>query len=313
LPLGDVSVVICAYTEERWSDLCAAVESVRRQALPALEIIVVIDHNSALLERAQASLVGARVIENSQVRGLAGARNSGCAVATGTIVAFLDDDAVANPDWLERLRAPYEQPHVMGVGGHVEPMWLSGRPRWFPSEFGWVVGCAYAGLPTTPAEVRNLIGANMSFRREVIGSLGGFSSHVGRVGKQLVHCEETEFCIRLKQRLPDAVLVHEPRAIVEHRVPAGRTRWGYFSARCYTEGQSKARVSRMVGARDGLSRERGYVLRTLPRGIARSLADVVVRRDRAGSLRAAAIVAGLTLTGAGYLQGRVWPSGTGSN
>jgi GT2 family glycosyltransferase len=300
----DISVVICAYTEDRWADLCAAVDSVRNQTAPAREIVVVIDHNARLFERARALFHDVVVVENAGKRGLSGARNTGSAVACGSVVAFLDDDAAAAPDWLSRFQIAYADPRVLGVGGYIEPLWLAKRPRWFPDEFAWVVGCAYTGLPTGTAKVRNLIGANMSFRRHAIEALGGFRTDVGRVGTQMLHCEDTEFCIRLRQRWPDAILLYDASALVRHRVPAVRTRWPYFQVRCYTEGQAKARVSRMVGSKDGLETERNYVLRALPQGVFRGVADAVVHRDGAGLLRAGAIVVGLLLTGAGYVAGR---------
>src|SRR5437763_462926 len=107
----DVSVIICAYTEERWYDLVAAVESIQQQTTPPCEIIVVIDHNTPLLERVQMHLPGVCVIENGEVQGLSGARNSGIAVARGALIAFLDDDAVAEPDWLEWLSLCCASPH----------------------------------------------------------------------------------------------------------------------------------------------------------------------------------------------------------
>jgi glycosyltransferase involved in cell wall biosynthesis len=128
----DISVVICAYTEERWEALLAAVASVHAQRLPPREIIVVIDHNSALLERVRAHISGVTAIENHEPRGLSGARNSGIAASQGSVIAFMDEDAIAATDWLERLAAPYADERVLGVGGAIEPLWLSGRPGWFP-------------------------------------------------------------------------------------------------------------------------------------------------------------------------------------
>lgn len=103
-----ISVVICAYTEGRWEELVAAVDSAARQTLAASEVIVVADHNTALAERARRELTGVEVLENDNRQGLAGARNTGVAAARGTVVAFLDDDAVAAADWLERLADAYE-------------------------------------------------------------------------------------------------------------------------------------------------------------------------------------------------------------
>ena len=96
-PISDISVIICTYTEDRWSDLVACVRSARQQIVLPREIVVVVDHNPRLLVRAQAELVGpdVLVIENRETRGLSGARNSGIAAADGSLIAFLDDDAVA--------------------------------------------------------------------------------------------------------------------------------------------------------------------------------------------------------------------------
>ena len=299
------SIIVCAHTEQRWADLVAALDSLRRQTVEPGEIIVVIDHNPALLERARAQVAapGVAVVENGGAPGLSGARNSGLARASGTIIAFLDDDAVAEPDWLATLLAAYTDERVLGVGGAIAPLWATARPRWFPAEFGWVVGCGYTGQPTATTPVRNLIGTNMSFRRAIFATLGGFRDGLGRVGLNTAGCEETELCIRALQRWPDARIIFEPQARVHHRVPAARTTWHYFRARCHDEGRSKATVAALVGQGDGLATERDYTMRTLPRGVLRGIGATVVRRNPAGFLRAGAIVAGLAYTTAGYLGG----------
>ena len=157
-------MVICAYADERWDDLLSAIDSVADQRVAARETIVVIDHNDALLRRLRPARPHVIALPSSGVRGLSGARNTGVGAARGSVVAFLDDDARADRGWLERLLAPYDDPSVVGVGGRVDADWPHGRPRWFPREFDWVVGCSYDGLPTRTQPVRNMIGANMSLR-----------------------------------------------------------------------------------------------------------------------------------------------------
>jgi GT2 family glycosyltransferase len=301
------SVVICAYTEERWSELLEATESARGQTHPPVETVVVVDHNEALLARAREAIVGDGivVVSNTGPQGLSGARNAGVAASTGDVVAFLDDDANAEPDWLETLIAAYADDRVIGAGGSIAPLWERAAPRWFPSEFLWILGCTYRGLPPRPAPVRNLIGANMSFRRGAIESVGGFLSGFGQVAESMLRCDDTEFCIRLGRRLPDGIILYEPVARVRHHVPDARTSWRYFRRRCYTEGLAKAQVSRLVGTSEGLSTERRYTLRTLPSGIGHGIADGLVGRDPAGLARSGAIVAGLAITTAGYGVGRV--------
>jgi glucosyl-dolichyl phosphate glucuronosyltransferase len=299
----EVSVVICAYTEARWQDLQASVASVQRQTAPPRQIVLVVDHNGALLQRARAELCGVTVLENQETQGLSGARNTGVSAAQGSLIAFLDDDAVAAPDWLELLVRACEDPTVMGCGGLIEPRWLNGAPAWFPEEFNWVVGCSYLGLPLTQSAVRNLIGGSMCIRRDVFASVGGFRSEIGRVGNHPVGCEETELCLRALQRWPGRKFLYVPTSRIEHAVPGSRSRWAYFRARCYFEGRSKALVARLAGARDGLSSEWSYTLFALPKGVVRNVRQVVTHRDYYGFARAGAIVAGLTITAVGYMTG----------
>jgi glucosyl-dolichyl phosphate glucuronosyltransferase len=296
----DISVVICAFSERRWRDLGAAIDSLHRQARPAREIIVVIDHNERLLARATSTWPGASVVRNEHSRGLSGARNSGASAASADIVAFLDDDAEADERWLERLAAAYDDPRVLAAGGLVEPQWPAGRPRWFPAEFDWVVGCAHSGMPHEAAPVRNLIGANMSFRRQTLAELGGFRDGIGRIGRLPVGCEETELCIRARQRWPDRFTLYLPDARVRHVVSVERTSPRYFLSRCHAEGRSKAVVARLVGRDDGLETERDYVRRTLTAGIARGLWDAARRKGSFG--KPLAILLGLAATTAGYIS-----------
>ena len=213
-----------------------------------LELVVVVDHNPALLRRVCEQFPEARVVENTEPRGSSGAWNSGVMASRGRIIAFLDDDAEAEPDWLERLWKAYADDSVMGVGGSIRPVWEgAARPRWFPDEFLWVVGCTYRGLPEETAPVRNLIGCNMSFRRSAFEEIGGFRKGMGHVGGRPIGDDETEFSIRVGLRWPDRVLLHHPEARVRHKVPASRARWSYFYSRCRLEGRSQSVDERAGG------------------------------------------------------------------
>lgn len=297
------AVVICAYTERRWEETLQAVASVQAQDPPPAELVVVVDHNPELQRRLAERLPAVRVVPNRHEQGLSGARNTGVEVTGSQVVAFLDDDAAARPGWLAALRHNYADPDVLGVGGRIEPQWATGRPRWWPPEFDWVVGCSYTGQGT--GVVRNLIGANASFRRELFSD-GGFVTGIGRSSSvaRPVGGEETEFCIRAAAKRPGGVFVLDDDAAVSHHVPPERESFSYFRSRCYSEGLSKALVTDSVGADAGLSSEWSYSVVTLPRGVLRGLGRAA-RGDVAGLLTAGAIVIGLAYTTAGYLSGLV--------
>ncbi len=297
-----ITALVCAYTEKRWDDLVLSIQSIRNQTLKPAQIILVIDHNETLYRHAKEKFADVLVVENTQEQGLSGARNSGTPLATGAILAFIDEDAIAAPDWLSTLLPAYQNPNVMGVGGLIRPAWVEKKPEWFPEEFNWVVGCTYKGVPEKTAPIRNMIGCNMSFRREAFEQVGGFRANMGRIGTVPLGCEETEFCIRLKQHWPNGSFIYEPKAKVDHRVPASRARFSYFQARCYAEGLSKALVAQFVGTGDGLSSERTYTFKTLPEGVLHGLGDFF-RGDWAGLGRATAIITGLLITTTGYLIG----------
>ena len=301
-----LTVVVCAYTTERWALLSSCIAALVEQDPQPGQIVLVVDHNDELLRQSTTAFApnaGVQVVANDGRRGLSGARNTGVRAAHGDIVAFIDDDAAPHPGWSKRLIEAYDG-STAGVGGTARAAWESSAPRWFPSEFLWVVGCTWTGLPTSRARVRNFIGANMSLRRDVLREVGGFRDGIGRVGRNPVGCEETEICIRVTQTWPSSSLVLEPDLIVDHSVPAHRASIGYFVRRCWAEGTSKALVSRSVGRHDGLSEERAHALKVLPRGFVRGLGDAC-RGDAHGVARAAALVLGLSITTAGFIVGSV--------
>lgn len=301
-----VGVVICAYTDQRWDDLLAAIRAVDAMTGSQDHLVVVIDHNDDLaLRLRQVAPERVSIVPNSGVRGLSDARNSGVAALATDVVAFLDDDALPEAGWLEALRAQFTSPQVAAVGGAIEPRWDGGRPpRWFPEEFGWVVGCDYRGLPGDGQQIRNPIGASMAVRRSRILDAGGFSTSIGRIGERPMGNEETELGIRIRQSDPGALILRATGAVVGHRVPPSRQTMRYFVSRCYHEGLSKAALSTSVGARDGLSSETSYVMRTLVSGFLLH-ARAGLLGQPSGFARAGMLPVGLGTTAWGYLVGRL--------
>jgi glycosyltransferase involved in cell wall biosynthesis len=311
----DVSVVVATYSERRWDELKACVAALGRQAVPPVEVIVVVDHNPGLLASARRAFRSAMVMANDHARGLAGARNAGIEAASGSIIAFVDDDARPETDWLERLHACFADPATVGVGGALIPRWTNGVPRWLPGEFYWVVGCSYTGLPERLAPVRNPIGANMAVRRGALEEIGGFREggvgdapreirSRGRVRAQGNVPDDTDLAIRVKQRRPMSTWLYQPDARAHHTVTRERTSLSYFVRRSFEEGAGKARLAAFVGSTDGLSSERRHLGVVLPRGVARGILQLL-KGDPRGGLRSAAILIGVASSAAGFLLARL--------
>ena len=296
-----VSVVICAYTDERWTLLQKSVASIGSQTYPPIEIILCIDHNDELLRKSEKYFSAERpagappitVVANKYDGRLGSARNTGVELAVGDVVAFLDDDASAAADWLERLTAPYDDERVGAVGGAPLPVFEGTRPGWFPQEFNWVFGCAYKGMPTRRAPLEHLIGANMSARRSALQEIGGFHSD---------NHDDMDMCHRIA--FAKYEVIYEPSAVVHHFVPASRTTWTYFWRRCFFVNRGKVAAFADMQEAASLQAELSFVARTLTTGALAELRQVL-KGDLYGFARIGATVAGIGLAGLGNLSGQL--------
>ena len=303
--LPAVSVVIAAFADDRWNQLCDAIGSVRSQTAPVLETVVVIDHNPGLLARARREFTDCTVIANNRARGASGARNAGAAACQGEIIAFLDDDARSSEHWLAALLCHFSRADIVGVGGRIDPLWSASRPRWFPVEFGWAVGFSYQGMPEQTQPVRNVWAGNMAIRSSVFEAIGGFREDFGKVG-DVARPEDTDLCLRAASER--GIWLYEPTGTVGHWIPRQRATFRYFTRRCFHEGQGKAALAALDGARESTAVERSYTYRILPSGVLRGLRDAA-GGDAWGAARAAAIAVGFATTAAGFAAG--WFTGTG--
>lgn len=305
----DVTVITAAYSMDRWPLTIAAVESVLLQTVLPREIIMPIDHNPELVRRlrdhwasrnAASSQPAIRVIESRYDGHLGASATTAAELASTEFLAFLDDDAAADPDWLERLLAAFDHPSVIGVGGAPLPIYAKPRPAWFPHEFDWVFGCAYAGLPTTTEPILHLIGTTMAVRRQDLLAIGGIHSN---------DHGDMELSHRLLEYAPGRRLIYEPRARVRHYVHANRLTWSYFWHRCFSVNRSKVAALHQMGSSGRLRAERSFATRALTRGLLADLGEML-RGDAGGLLRALTICAGVALAGAGYVTGTVqWQLG----
>ncbi|WKU07181.1 glycosyltransferase family 2 protein [Micromonospora sp. HUAS LYJ1] len=298
-PTPQISVVIPSHVESRFGYLVEAIAVLRAQSPAPAEIIVVVDHNPALFERASRELTGVTVLENRFPPGVSGTRNTGATHATGPLLVFLDDDVRPAPDWLSRLIAPLADPTVVGAGAGIVARWETRQPRWLPDEFLWAVGASYRGLPTSTARVRNVWSGSMAVRRGPFLAAGGFRTDFGKVGDRS-RPEDTELCLRLA-RHSGGHWVHVPDAVISHPVQADRATFRYFLVRCLNEGRGKILMARLLGTDGALAAEQRYLRSVLPRAVLRGITGPLRGAGPRPALRAGAVLAGLLAAALGAI------------
>jgi glycosyltransferase involved in cell wall biosynthesis len=243
-----VSVIICTYSEEVYSHFRESVESVLDQTYENIELILVSDGNEAVYQRMQddySELSNTVVSRTDENVGISAARNHGIELATGDVIAQIDDDAIADPDWVAELVSVYQETDAVAVGGKMTPEWVAGKPEFLPEEFYWLIGVTHRGFADPGEEVRNTFGSNISFRREVIEELDGFDPHVGRKGEAEIQAHESELGTRLRQQF-DRGVVYNPDAKVAHKVFDYRTDPLWLIKRAFWQGYSKRALETLL-------------------------------------------------------------------
>lgn len=288
-----LGVLVCTHAEERLDQLVSALHSIARQTRRADEVLVVVDGTEELAERVRAAVPDVKVLGLGRNHGVSVARTRGAAALGTDLVVFLDDDAEAEPGWLERLLEPLADPTVLGSSGRSVARFLGRRPRWLADEFLWVVGCSYRGMPTERARVRNFFGGCALVRRETFLEVGGFDPEVGHHGTVVGGGEEADFCLRAAAAT-GGTFAFEPAAVIHHRVPTARLTWGYYLTRCYGEGRMKARMARRQAA-GALGPETAFA-RRMPLAVLTALGT-------GHPSRALGLVAGCAAVAAGLVRG----------
>lgn len=290
------SVVIPCHTERRFDSIVAAVSSVQAQQVAPELIVVAVDHNPELSRRLRAALAPAVVVTDNlgEMRGASATRNAGAELTTTPIVAFLDDDETAEPEWLGRLVAPLADPTLVGTGGRYVPSWETRKPRWFPDVFAWVVGGHYAGMPESNAIVRNVWAGNMAVRTKQFWAVGGFLVGFGK-NQGSSQPEDTGLCIAM-HRHSGGHWMYVPSAVINHAVPADRSTVRFFVRRCFAEGHGKVVLRAQLPDQTEdptLSEERLYIKQVLPKGIVTELGMTTQAVSRVLAIVAGAIAAAL--------------------
>ena len=218
------TVSIIVITRNRPALLRHCLEHVLAQPYPHKEIIVVDSSSNTESEEVVGQypdVIGVRL--NGQRNNMPQARNEGLAVASGEFIAFIDDDAMVQPGWLDTLFITYQDETVGAVGGRIITVskpycdLLTGNPVLSIRPSGQTIVKNVGSICIDQVEVDHLIGCNMSFRRTVLEQVGGFDP--GLILNN--HRDETDLCLRVK-RAGSRVVFNPAMAVVHASAHAGR-------------------------------------------------------------------------------------------
>ena len=273
-----ISIIICTYQTRRYSDFVEAINSLLTQNYENTEIIVVVDGNKELYAKISKNenKNTDKIIFNDRNLGLSESRNKGIKEANGDVIAFFDDDAVADENWLEELVKMYEEKEAIAAGGKLLPKWEKAKkPKFLPEEYYWLVGATHKGFPEKVTEVRNTFGSNLSFKADVLRELGGFRSEMGVKGKGLLQGEETELCERMRNKFGKGV-VYNPDAIVYHKVFPERLRMRFLLKRAFWQGYSKRMMKELgYSIEEESDFVKNLIFKSIPERLKPSLTDLL--------------------------------------
>lgn len=238
-----LSVVVCTYN--RADMLSSALESLVQQTLDKrLYEVIIVDNASS--DATPEVLGGLRarygewniVLAREDRLGLGYARNAGVREARGAYVAFMDDDARADKDWLKRALGCFEhvRPSPFVIGGPIFPFYDSPRPAWFKDEYEIRT---WGQEPRFLSQRESLSGSNIILKKDIIEKYGGFDVQVGMKGSRLSVGEETNLFKTIGRHNTHArVFYYSPHLVIHHAVPAYKMTVSYQLKRAFVGGQA---------------------------------------------------------------------------
>jgi glycosyltransferase involved in cell wall biosynthesis len=241
-----ITVILCTFN--RYQNLATALDSVARSTLPpSVEWeVLVVDNNSS--DQTREVVEGFRSRNPGRFRylfepkpGKSRALNSGIREAHGNVLAFMDDDVVVEPTWLQNLTSALSDSSCAGVGGRILPRWTGPPPPWLPTgERYGLAPLAMFDLGLEPGALTEApFGTNMAFQRGVFERYGEFRTDLGPRPGSEIRNEDTEF----GQRLLNAGerLYYEPSAVVYHEVSETRLTRAYFLRWSFDKARAEVR------------------------------------------------------------------------
>jgi cellulose synthase/poly-beta-1,6-N-acetylglucosamine synthase-like glycosyltransferase len=303
----NVSVIVCAYSLERYHYLLQTIQSLCNQEYPVAEIVVIIDKNATLYDQITSDAEkyhwrNVKLIFNEELKGVSYARNVGIKESSGDIVALIDDDAMADPKWTQAMVASFAgDARVGAVTGLTVPRWESDS-SWFPTELYWMISCSYVAAATT-YEVERSFGTNMAFRRAVLDRIGLFDERLGLQGKKWIGGEDTEIVWRVQQA--GFTILCNPDVKVAHAIPGSRLKINALLKRAFVGGTSEGHMIKVTQHRVSPRTRRQYLSTLLFEFFPRRIRDAIVHRSRIALKQVLLVGTILVFWGFGFCYGYV--------
>jgi glycosyltransferase involved in cell wall biosynthesis len=245
---------------ERLKDIGELLDYLKNQTYcNIIEIIFVVEQSSELRDGIKIfidskSILNARLIFNSNKLGICAARNLGAKEAQGSIISYIDDDALPFQDWAEQIIRTFDDDSVISVTGPAILHWENNFIDWFPEELYWIIGGTTWFSNEQIRVVRNAWGMNMSFRKEAFEycqfseslDISPGASNAGKVG---MVGDDTEFSMNLRRKT-GKLIIYNPGVKVKHRVYDYRLFPLFIRRQAYWQGYTKAVLKRLYRTTD---------------------------------------------------------------
>ncbi len=274
-----LSTIISAYSDNRYYDLIELIDALKKQINESNEIIIIIDTNIGLYTNIKNHILrygnsNIKIIFNPENKGLSHSRNIGIHHSNGDILAFIDDDAIPCPNWMNEIIKTFLKDGKIGaVTGDIIPTWEDNNMSWFPKELHWMISCSYILTPKKEKEVERGFGTNMAFRREMFQRIGEFNTELGINGKNWVGGEDTDMFLRVKKN--GIKIIFNPNVKVHHKINKERIYIKNLIKRAINGGLSVAIMKKLFKYNPSSSTENTYLKYLLLEFYQRKLRDLI--------------------------------------
>lgn len=230
----EISCVICTYNRERF--LHSSIESLVKQTLPKEKFeVVIINNNSTdnthyictdLIEKYKHQVNFKYFIETNQ--GLSHARNRGIIESSSELICYIDDDAIATPDFLKNIVDFFTtNADAVGVGGKIIPMYVDGKPDWMNYFMEGLVSKVDNGEQVFEYTGKKFpIGCNMTYKKFALVEIGMFDPDLGRKGNSGEASEEKDVFFKIFNK--GYKVFYLPNIPVQHIIESARLEYSYI-------------------------------------------------------------------------------------